>query len=578
MRRAGGGAFLTGIIAGIAAIAGIAGSSVAARADVIHVRAGAAEGGNGRSWDRAFGRLQDALAAAHAGDELWITAGAYLPAAPGADRDHRFTIPDGVALYGGFAGVETDLEERDPALNPTILSGDLNGDDGGGNFADNAYHVVEASGVGQATVLDGLVITGGNADGPYPGYFGGGLLTYFGRPNLIDCTFTRNRALYGGGLFGDGAGPRMIECTFTENEAIMGGGAMLAVGGTAELRQCRFADNLAELGAGLVVADRTSAAVLQCDFTGNQASFLGGGMHVESASPAVVGCLFHENVCPRGAGLSLARSESEVVSSVIRRNPAFGEGDSGYGGGVYVSGGFPRLINCTIADNESSRGGGLFAQLADVALVNCILWGNTDSSGGGREAQIQTLLTEITADYCCIQGYDGLPEGAGNFGSDPLMDSRGRLSPGSPCIDAADTTALPFDEFDLDGDGDPTETSSLDAAAHVRRLDDAATADGGRGAAPIVDIGALELHCTGSESVKASCRPVEGGNEIKATAKHGQPGASVTLWLDGADARVRTFGATGKVKAKWQIPSGGVHEVSIESACGRTRADQTDCG
>lgn len=572
MRRAGGGAFLTGIISVIASCAG------AARADVVYVRAGAEEGGNGRSWDRAFARLEDALAAADSDDELWIAAGVYLPAAPGADRGQRFSIPDGVALYGGFAGVETDREERDPASNPTILSGDLNGDDGGGNFADNAYHVVEASGVGETTVLDGLVITGGNADGAYPRYFGGGLLSYFGKPSITRCTFTRNRAQYGGGLFGDGAGPRMIDCTFTENEALMGGGAMLAVGGTAEVRQCRFSGNIAELGAGLVVADRTSAAVLQCEFTGNRASFLGGGMHVESASPAIVGCVFHENDCIRGAGLSLARSEGGVVSNVFRRNTAIGDGDSGNGAGVYVSGGFPRLINCTIADNESSRGGGLFAQLADVALVNCVLWGNTDSSGGGREAQVQTVLTEITADFCCIQGYDGLPGGTGNFGSDPLLDSAARLSPGSPCIDGADTTALPLDEFDLDGDGDRVETTSLDAAVHMRRLDDPATADGGRGTAPIVDIGAFELHCTGSESVKASCGPVDAGYQIKATAKHGQPGASVTLWLDGAEARVRTFGASGKAKAKWLITDGGVHEVSIESACGRTRNDPTDCG
>ncbi len=572
MRRAGGGAFLTGTIAGIASCA------AAARADVIHVRAGAEEGGNGRSWDRAFARLQDALAAAGSGDELWIAAGSYVPGAPGADRGERFTVADGVALYGGFAGVETDRSQRDPALNATILSGDLNGDDGGGHIADNAYHVVEASGVGEATVLDGLIISGGNADGAYPGYFGGGLLSYFGKPTIIACTFTRNRARYGGGLFGDGAGPRIIDCTFTENEALMGAGAMLAVGGTAEIRQCRFADNLAELGSGLVVADHTSAAVLLCEFTGNHASLLGGGMHVASASPAVVGCVFHENICPRGAGLSLARSDSEVVSSVFRGNSAFGEGDSGNGGGVYISDGFPRLINCTIADNESSRGGGLFAQLADVSLINCILWGNTDSSGGGREAQVQTVLTETTADFCCIQGYDGVPGGTGNTGSDPLLDSAGRLSPGSPCIDAADTTALPSDEFDLDGDGDEVESSSLDAAAHVRRLDDAATADGGRGAAPIVDIGAFELHCTGSESVKAACRAVDGGYQIKSTAKRGQPGASVTLWLDGADARVRTFGAEGKVKAKWQVPAGGTHEVSIESACGRTRSDLTDCG
>ncbi len=100
---------------------------------------GQALGANdGTSWADAFMDLHDALAVAVAGDEVWIAAGTYKPDRGTGDRNMSFLIPAGVALYGGFDGWETDREQRDRVPNPTILSGDLNGDDGPRDCAEHS--------------------------------------------------------------------------------------------------------------------------------------------------------------------------------------------------------------------------------------------------------------------------------------------------------------------------------------------------------------------------------------------------------------------------------------------------------
>jgi hypothetical protein len=97
--------------------------------------------GNCSDWSDAC-TLQTALTRAIRGDEIWAAAGTYKPTT-GTDRSATFQLQSGVALYGGFAGTETARSQRNPTVNITILSGDLNGDDVGfTNNAENVYHVV----------------------------------------------------------------------------------------------------------------------------------------------------------------------------------------------------------------------------------------------------------------------------------------------------------------------------------------------------------------------------------------------------------------------------------------------------
>ena len=132
--------------------------------DVLPVDAEATGNETGTTWKNAFTELQPALDSAEAGDEIWITQGTYVPSEardPGDERTATFEIPAGVELYGGFTGNERERSERDPENNTTILSGDRGVED---DAADNCYHVVTTRGDAE-TVVDGVTITGGNANG-----------------------------------------------------------------------------------------------------------------------------------------------------------------------------------------------------------------------------------------------------------------------------------------------------------------------------------------------------------------------------------------------------------------------------
>ena len=153
--------------------------------------------GDGSSWADAYKYLQDGLAAATSGDEIWVAEGIYTPDASSADpggsgdRDATFGLINGVGIYGGFPAGGGVWEDRDPNAYQTILSGDLNGDDVDfTNNGDNSYHVVRATGTDATAVLDGFIITAGNADGSGIDGDGGGMYNYQSSPTVTHCTFT----------------------------------------------------------------------------------------------------------------------------------------------------------------------------------------------------------------------------------------------------------------------------------------------------------------------------------------------------------------------------------------------------
>lgn len=441
----------------------------------LYVDAKARGADTGGTWTDAYSSLQDALAISLPGHEIWVAAGTYKPAGPGGERTASFRLKSGVKLYGGFAGNETQREQRDPQKNETILSGDLNGDDGPefANNGDNCYHVVIASGCDATAVLDGFTMTAGNADGEEMHCRGGGLYSEHGSPTIDKCTFEWNRATGriaadGGGALcnTDGSNPIISDCTFVRNTSSIDGGAVINREGSAPvLIRCGFIENRARDGGGMY-NNRSSPMLMSCKFLGNVGGARGGAVRNLSESSSVfVGCVFSGNTTEQEHGAVMHNHSADVT-----------------------------LINCTLANNRAAgTGGGIInTQDSKPILMNCILWGNSDSEGNAPETQFETTPgTVITS--CCIQGWGSEQGGQNTIDGDPLfVDADGpdnipgtedddlRLRPGSPCIDRGDKAALPPDTADLDGDGDTAEPIPFDLAGKPRAVNDA------------VDMGAYE--------------------------------------------------------------------------------------
>lgn len=457
-----------------------------------YVAAGAKGKNNGSTWTDAFNNLQDALAVAKGGNVLWVAKGVYLPdrgrfKTPG-DRRLSFKLISGVSILGGFPAGGGTFAQREPDRYETILSGDL-GKPGDAN--DNSYHVVVASETDANTRLDGLTITGGNADGQDYEMYGGGLFNDSGNLTVVNCLFTGNAADKGGAVFDRASRAKFVECRFVTNSCRIDAGGMLCRHSDTILAYCLFSGNVAARnGGGLFLFDQGKPSIINCRFEGNASNGgSGGGATNDASQPTFVGCVFTGN------------------TAVV-----------GYGGGFFnMNSGQPDyVINCTFSGNTSKSSGAAIADAnSPLVVVNSILWGNRTNDGSQLAA---FTAGDVEIRYSCIQGGQGnivladkstVNWGSGNITSDPLFvdadgpdnvvgtdDDRLDLAAGSPCLDAGDDKQVPPDIADLDADGNTSERIPLDILGLARFVDNTAAANKGVADPPtysaIVDMGAYE--------------------------------------------------------------------------------------
>lgn len=310
-------------------------------------------GGDGSSWASTTS-LADALDQAVAGDEIWVqgyeasTQRANHYVVPTDAKSTGFSLKSGVKLYGGFAGTETSIDERETLGKSyqfkycSVLSGDIVGNDQVDNVnlifpanttrSDNAAHVLaldmeptQESGNNNAypTVVNGFTIAGGQNES--------------GNGGAI-CVEGDNKD---GGIY-------RIERCFLLNNYAQGGGAIYVSSvvkdvnnNTSLISQCAVYNN----AAGERSAMRNA----------------GGGIWIDGAGTVVNTAVFNNE----NGGIRLS-SEAQVV-------------------------------NCTVARNTS---GGIDAvsSAAIPKVYNTVIWGNTTLFAEYSPNFYNSAYHEATAD------------------------------------------------------------------------------------------------------------------------------------------------------------------------------------
>ena len=413
--------------------------SLQAVAAIRYVDASLATGaGTGASWADAYAgptSLQTALAAAVSGDEIWVKAGTYRPSTTGV-RTATFTMKSGVAIYGGFAGTESTLSQRDWKTNVTILSGDLLGNDTATtNFTENSYHVVLGTGAAVTAILDGFTVRAGYANGATASNQdkgGGILIVSSGAPTVRNCIFTSHRCTFGGGAgYIFNAQATFADCEFNGNNGGSYGGAFDTNAVTSTFTRCIFRNNTAARAGGVETYGGGNTTYTNCLFAGNRATGTGGGAAIWIG----------------------------VSSSVVNAR------------------------NCTFAGNvaTSVAGGVNTTSAGTLNASNCIFWSNSGPTGTTAANQVNAGGGTNNVSWSIVQG--GFT-GTSNLATDPLFVSPSTgdytLGTGSPGIDSGSNALVPAG----------VTTDLLGAA---RFVDIPSVPDTGSGTAPIVDRGAYEL-------------------------------------------------------------------------------------
>lgn len=285
--------------------------------------------GDGSSWNSTT-NLTAALGNAKAGDQIWLKgfeqitdAATQLYTAPA----EGFTVKSGVKLYGGFAGTETNVNQRETLGKAyqmkyrSVLSGDINGDDevDPNNFifpenttrGDNAKHVLvlnafrnssdNSNDNSLSTVVDGLTIAGGHATD-----FGGGIYVKGDVNNPVSysidrCYLLNNYAPQGGAIYVEAS----VKATAT----------------LSTINQCVVYNNV----AGTIIGKENE----------------GGGIYLAGAGNIVNSSIFNNE----NGGVVLSK-DANLVNSTVARNT---------GGGVDMA----------------------EASITDAHVFNSVVWGNS---------------------------------------------------------------------------------------------------------------------------------------------------------------------------------------------------------
>ena len=357
--------------------------------NIFYVKPVASGSGNCDSWANACA-LSYALSNSIPGQEIRVAAGTYKPTTS-SDRTATFQLRSGVAIYGGFAGTETEREQRDPVTNLTILSGDIGATS---DASDNSYHVVTGA---TGATLDGFNVTAGNANGnSCPGTgCGGGMQNLNASPTVTNVIFSGNAATHGGGMF-------------------------------------NWASNVG-LGVGVV---NTHPIIMNVTFSGNSATANGGGMYNELSRPLITNVTLSSNTAGGDGGGMY--NHTQLIGSDAVRHATFNGNSAFRGGGVYNYYGSVNYHNTIFWGNTATGDGAqVYEEGSALTIYNSVM-----QDGCPVNVDCLGIITE-----------DPKLGTLGNYGgftpTIPLLSGSSAIDAGDDTVSICDSD--PADNFDQRG-------------------------------------------------------------------------------------------------------------------------------
>lgn len=439
---------------------------------VIYVAPGGNDANDGSSWANAKVTIAGGIEASEAGDEIWVAMDTY---------EERVFIKSGIEIYGGFAGTESQREDRNWDTNLTIIDSSTLAS------SDNGSTVTFARGAAANTRLDGFVVKGGTGTvvGPYS-YGGGIYCSDYSSPTIANNLIKENTATNGGGIYCyDWSSPVIIGNKIRYNEAEDWGGGIF----TRYNPLAIISDNIVEWnqgwwgagiacfnaavnmtnnrvwhntpsryvgssGGGIYLEYLSSSTVTGNIVVANTASN-GGGIHLSNFQGNLVGNRMTANSGMNGGGLYVSNTSGVIANNVINGNEA-----ENFGGGIYCRDySHAKIINNTIVSNvaESNGGGISFKDSSPVVANNIVsfnssglhLSNSTAFKGAPPGLRNNCVYKNNDADYVAVN------RGQGDIQFDPKFGSfkygNLHIQPDSPCVNAGFDSVAELPEYDVDG-------------------------------------------------------------------------------------------------------------------------------
>jgi hypothetical protein len=490
-----------------------------------YVNALATGANNGTSWANAWTNLDAALTAVPASTELHVASGTYKPAALTGFTPTNLSV----TLMGGYNAASPSDAVRDPDAYPTILSGDINGDDTDVDLLADpcGLYVAAISGARMdnarclnldaksGTVVDGFILRNGKAAG-------GGAATCSLNLNtqtvvFRNCLFTQNFSTGSGGCLSSNRGILTVtDCDFVQNSTWSAGsivnvsttGTPLAATSALAMKNCLVdIATCLDASGSINMRGKTAGSISNCVISrcNNFGVSSGGGAIEYNLSMDQNGTLTVSNTLIQGcrswqhaAGIYIfgrpleeltvtANITNVVIANCGPQNSPTGPSDIAFYAGAYnpVCHVIANLTNCTIANNharsESAIGGWvssdtLLTNEATINLKNCIAWGNYGDGGNSQMTHNPAAGSQgrvfINESYVCIDTAD--PNTYVNPAADhmiytnPQFDSAFFLAATSTSRNAGNNAYVPTDTLDVDNDGNVAETNPWDLSLRNR--------------------------------------------------------------------------------------------------------------